>query len=83
MQETACSAGDPVLILRSGRSPGEGILTPVFLPRKFRGQNTQETQTSAKVKTRVHLMGQSEGVCPGREKVRLVGRVDHALKSLE
>ena len=40
MQETACSAGDPVLILGLGRSPAEGIPTPVFLPGKFRGQRS-------------------------------------------
>ena len=40
MQETACNAGDPVLILGLGRSPAEGIPTPVFLPGKVRGQRS-------------------------------------------
>lgn len=43
------------------------------------GHTHKETQTSSKVKTRVHLIGQTEGVC-GEKKARLVGRVGYALK---
>ena len=32
VKESACNAGDPGLIHGSGRSPGGGQPTPVFLP---------------------------------------------------
>jgi len=34
---SACNTGDPGSIPGSGRSPGEGNTTPVFLPGKFHG----------------------------------------------
>ena len=39
-EESACSAGDPVSIPGSGRSPGdrEWLQTPVFLPGESQGQ---------------------------------------------
>ena len=42
-KESACSARDPGLISRSGRSPGEGnewLSTPVFLPGEFHEQRS-------------------------------------------
>ena len=39
-KESACNAGDPGSIPRSGRSPGKGQLTPVFLPGEFHGQRS-------------------------------------------
>ena len=41
-QESACNAGEPVSILWSGRSPGEGNgkPTPVLLPGKSHGQRS-------------------------------------------
>ena len=39
-KESACSAGDLGSIAGLGRSPGEGILTPVFRPGKFHGQRS-------------------------------------------
>ena len=40
-KESTCNAGDPGLIPRSGRSPGEGksypVATPVFWPGEFHG----------------------------------------------
>ena len=60
-KESICNAGDPGLIPRSGRSPGEGnpdrIPTPVFLPGEFHGQESDELQS----------MGYSLG---GSQKVR-------------
>ena len=46
-KESACSAADPGLIPRSGRSPGEsgggcGGQSPVLLPGEFRGQRSLE-----------------------------------------
>ena len=38
--ESSCNAGHPGLITGSGRSPGEGLLTSVFLPGKFYGQRS-------------------------------------------
>ena len=38
-KESACNAGDPGLIPRSGGSPGKGMAThPVFSPGGFHGQ---------------------------------------------
>ena len=41
-KESACNVGDPGLMPRFGRSPGEGISypTPVFLLREFHGQRS-------------------------------------------
>ena len=41
-KESACNAGYPGLIPRSGRCPaeGNGLPTPVFLPRKFHGERS-------------------------------------------
>ena len=39
-KESACSAGDPVLIPGLERSPGEWLPTPVFLPGEFHGQRS-------------------------------------------
>ena len=39
-KESACQAGDTGSIYESGRSPGEGNGTPVFLPRKSHGQRS-------------------------------------------
>ena len=36
------NAGDPGSIPASGRSPGKGIPTPVFLPGEFHGQSRLE-----------------------------------------
>ena len=36
-KEFACNAGDLGLMSELGRSPGEGIVTPVFLPGQFLG----------------------------------------------
>ena len=43
-KKSAYNAGDPGLIPRLGRSPGEGNLqrTPVFLPGKSQGQRSLE-----------------------------------------
>ena len=44
-KESACNEGDQGLILRSGRSPGEGkgyALSRLFLPREFYGQRSLE-----------------------------------------
>ena len=41
-KESACNAGDPGLIPRLGRSPGERgwLPTPVFLPGEYHGQRS-------------------------------------------
>ena len=39
-KESVCNAGDLSLIPGSGRSPGEGNATPVFLPGEFYGQRS-------------------------------------------
>ena len=39
-KESACNSGDLSSIPGSGRSPGEGHGTPVFLPGKFHGQRS-------------------------------------------
>ena len=39
-QESACNVGDPGSITGWGRSPGEGLPTPVFLPGKSYGQRS-------------------------------------------
>ena len=39
-KESVCNAGDLSLIPGSGRSPGEGNATPVFLPGEFHGQRS-------------------------------------------
>ena len=39
-KEFACNAGDPASVPGSGRSPGEGKGTPVFLPGGFHGQRS-------------------------------------------
>ena len=39
-KESAHNAGDQSLIPGLGRSPGEGIPTPVFLPGEFHGQRS-------------------------------------------
>ena len=41
-KESACNRGDPGLIPGLGRFPGEGngLPTPVFLPREFYGQRS-------------------------------------------
>ena len=36
-KESACNAGDPGSIPGLGRSPGEWLPTPVFLPGEFHG----------------------------------------------
>ena len=40
VKESACHAGDLGLILGSGRSPGKGDTTPVFLPGEFHRQRS-------------------------------------------
>ena len=37
-KESACNGGDPASSSWSGKSPGEGQPTPVFLPGEFHGQ---------------------------------------------
>ena len=39
-KESACNVADPGSITGLGRSPGEKLLTPVFLPGKFHGQRS-------------------------------------------
>ena len=39
-KESACNAGDLGSITGSGRSPGEELPTPVFLPGEFYGQRS-------------------------------------------
>ena len=39
-KESACNVGDVGSIPGSGRAPGKGMATPVFLTREFHGQRT-------------------------------------------
>ena len=40
VKNTLANAGDPGLTPGSGRSPGEGGTSPVFLPGEFHGQRS-------------------------------------------
>ena len=54
-KESACSAGDLGSIPALGRSPGEGILAPVFWPGKFHGQRSPAGYSPWGCKSRTQL----------------------------
>ena len=56
-KESACTVGDPDLILGLGRSPGEGndYPTPVFMPGEFHGERSLVATVYGVVKSQTQL----------------------------
>ena len=74
-KESSCNAGDLGSIPGSGKSPGEGNGTPVFLPGKFHGLHSpwghKESDTTGQLTHISDLASIYRRFCFGTSKMRL------------